>query len=131
MSWRASPMCIKFSVRKPCTSRRTINNNGGLPGCVCADDSEFIKASPTKCRCCSTTVICVLYGCACLPHCCLVCPHCSVAEGLMCRYAVFVYTLVGSYGAQLHYRLPAWHPYYSVLSCLFKRKNTKETPFGF
>lgn len=33
---------LTFSVKRPRTSRRTTNSNGGLPGCFCAHD--FMKA---------------------------------------------------------------------------------------
>lgn len=41
------PHAVTFSVKQPRVNRRTTNNNGGLPNCVCA---ELIKASLWKCR---------------------------------------------------------------------------------
>lgn len=51
-SWRHFPMCITFTVKRPCASRRTTNGGGARPSSDGACDSgEFMKLSPSKCRC--------------------------------------------------------------------------------
>lgn len=81
-SWPTLPMCIMFSVKWPCASGRSTNNNGGLSTCICAYESEFIKASPYNLELlqhyCNQPS--VRYH-----HCRLVCTQCSVVEHLIHR----------------------------------------------
>lgn len=85
--------------------------------CAGTSESENIcKQVPDLLICCSITVISEFFFAR---------TRCSVAKYLMCRWTSC------SYGMSLLHRLPAWHAYYSIPSCLCQLGDSKERSFHF
>lgn len=115
------------SSAQPCTSRRTTSNNASTPSCVCASDpDQFIKGSPSRCRCelLGGTVISKDVECAfrALPS-CLFAPT-ALYQNVLCTGMCLCSSLLKWYTTNS--RPGTTHS--SILSCLCKRQDAKSLP---